>query len=360
MGCGASASRPYAAKQRAAEQSTTVDGCPGSPTADVDVGAQARTGVTGSAEQSTEPVPGEPAPPLLGTSYPTPPLPPYAGRSPSSGSKAATRKEVIAGLYKTASNGNTDEMARLLQHRENPATWQLLLMAGDRKTKQCPIHMAAKYGHAECARLLLRAVPSPGEMLGVRSSNGWTPLHMAAVEGQAEVTRVLLDAATDPQALLLVGESHFERTPLHYAAARGQADTVRALLQACSSHTEPLLLAKDASGDTPLHDAARMGNLETVELLLGSTPKPEVILMAQNYDLDTPLHWATRRGMEQIARVLLTIAPLAMRLLMLSTPNGAGNTPLEDAAQQPAVQEVFAEFRGDLGEEHSRHEATVG
>ncbi len=84
------------------------------------------------------------------------------------------------------------------------------------------IHLAALYGHAECARVLLAA----GARADVADDDGSWPAHDAAAGGYFEILRLLLDAAP---------------------AGVGPAD---------------------AEGDTPLHNAARGGSLEAARLLL--------------------------------------------------------------------------------------------
>jgi hypothetical protein len=87
-----------------------------------------------------------------------------------------------------------------------------------------PLHYAAREGHLDCVRLLLRVgavVDRPSR------AGGATALHRAAFMGHCAVLKALLEAGAD--ARLQDGDGE---TALHKAAAQGHAAAVELLLRA--------------------------------------------------------------------------------------------------------------------------------
>lgn len=80
-----------------------------------------------------------------------------------------------------------------------------------------PLHLAAKYGHLNVARLLLQR-DAPADAQG---KNGVTPLHVAAHYDHQPVALLLLDKGASPHASAKNGH-----TPLHIAARKNQVGRV--------------------------------------------------------------------------------------------------------------------------------------
>ena len=130
---------------------------------------------------------------------------------------------------------------------------------------------AARYGHAECVSLLLRAGSKPG----VADIAGRTPLHLASWFGHTEVARVLLNGGAQVDPL-----DFFGRTPLHYCCWFGNRSVELLLLERKTS-----VNATDHSQNTPLHfacthsfvgivgDLLRAGADTKVKNDLGRTPE---------------------------------------------------------------------------------------
>nr|WP_152718543.1 ankyrin repeat domain-containing protein [Microvirga tunisiensis] len=116
-----------------------------------------------------------------------------------------------------------------------------------------PLHQAASNNHPGVVALLLRrgADPDPHDI------EGRTPLLMAVRTGYAAVARRLLEAGADPN----VG-GHHAFTPLHWAVKLDRPDLIRLLL----AHGANIVAG--ASGVMPLHLAARHASPATVELLV--------------------------------------------------------------------------------------------
>lgn len=123
-------------------------------------------------------------------------------------------------LFEAASLGEVKRVTELLAI--DPASAHAV--SGDGFTV---LHLAAFFGHADVARLLL----THGAAVDARGT-GWmvgTALHSAASAKRTHVVRVLLEAGADPNARQSGGW-----TPLHAAARNGDSGSVALLLAAGS------------------------------------------------------------------------------------------------------------------------------
>jgi ankyrin repeat protein len=91
--------------------------------------------------------------------------------------------------------------------------------------------------------------------------DGWTPLHLAAFFGFADAARLLLDAGADVHA---VSRNSMQNTPLHAATAGKHADVALLLM---ATGADPL--RTDAGGYTPL-EIAKQNQLESVIAAIAS------------------------------------------------------------------------------------------
>ena len=110
-----------------------------------------------------------------------------------------------------------------------------------------PLHYAARSGHAECARLLLRF----GAVADAVTNGGATALHRAAFGGHAQVVVLLCDARAD-----IARQDSDGDTPLHKAAAQGHQATTHVLASRCPAAAA----LRNRKGRTP-EDAARSEEL---------------------------------------------------------------------------------------------------
>jgi ankyrin repeat protein len=119
------------------------------------------------------------------------------------------------------------------------------------------IFAAAIQGDAARIEALLAANRS---LVSGFSSDGWTPLHLAAFFGKAEAARLLLNKGAEVNAR---STNAMENMPLHAAAAGRHADVVKLLIERGASAN-----ARQHGGWTPLHAAAQSGDLEIARTLV--------------------------------------------------------------------------------------------
>ncbi|KAM0349741.1 hypothetical protein ACHAPU_003570 [Fusarium lateritium] len=107
---------------------------------------------------------------------------------------------------------------------------QLLIDAGvdinwKDKTDESALHVAARFGHEECARIILKGtLQQKADLEATESTYSWTPLHVAAVDGRYNVAELLVEAGADITRLDSSGW-----TAREHAALRGHMDIARLL-----------------------------------------------------------------------------------------------------------------------------------
>lgn len=122
---------------------------------------------------------------------------------------------------------------------------------------------AAGLGRTERLRALLDEDPSLATAV---SGDGFTALHLAAFFGHADAARLLLDAGADPAA---VAANPMAVQPLHSAVAGRHGDVAEMLLERGAPAG-----ARQHGGFTPLHAAAQHGDDRLVDRLLAAGADP--------------------------------------------------------------------------------------
>ncbi|NXC01788.1 ASB18 protein, partial [Orthonyx spaldingii] len=124
----------------------------------------------------------------------------------------------------------------------------------ERRELSTPLCLAARHGHPDCLRLLLRRGARPGLAPG-----GQGPLHEACLGGHSDCVELLLEYRADPNL-----RSHQGTAPLHLCTSRDSLGCARLLLR----HGATVDLPSEAGGDTALHVAARHGLHDHARLYL--------------------------------------------------------------------------------------------
>ncbi|XP_009574826.1 PREDICTED: caskin-2 [Fulmarus glacialis] len=123
--------------------------------------------------------------------------------------------------YQDADGGHYDVSEMLLQHQSNPCLIN--------KAKKTPLDLACEFGRLKVAQLLLNShlcvALLEGQSKDATDPNYTTPLHLAAKNGHKEIIRQLLKAGIEINKQTKTG------TALHEAALYGKTEVVRLLLE---------------------------------------------------------------------------------------------------------------------------------
>lgn len=126
--------------------------------------------------------------------------------------KAALRKNIYksSAVLALATKSNFTHIVKLLVDAGVDINWQ-------DKTGETALHIAARFGHVECARLLLEGTADQKADIELTEKLfSWTPLHVACVDGHLPVVKLLIDAGVEVNKVDASGWSARE-----HAALRG-------------------------------------------------------------------------------------------------------------------------------------------
>ena len=170
------------------------------------------------------------------------------------------------------------------------------------KKGKIPLHFAAREGHTEMVRFLLKSDPGTS---AVPSKKNKLALHFAAGEGHETIVRLLLELY--PQGCLAASSKG--KLPLHLAARWGHLEVARALLQLYPDSIRTL----DSEGSLPLHDAAREGQVAMAQYLVHKYPGG---LMIVNIRGEIPLFPAVRSGNFDLVVALIQAWPQGAKFIL--------------------------------------------
>lgn len=155
------------------------------------------------------------------------------------------------------------------------------------------LHLAARFGHIELAREIVRLWP---ELVVAENERMETPLHVACSEGMTEVVRLMVE--TEPLVVYKVNGGG--ETVLFVACGNGKLEVAKLLL----GFPWLLMLEVDGFTTTSLHVAASGGHTEIVKEILKVRPD-----FAWKRDINgcTPLHISCSKGHLDITRELLKL-----------------------------------------------------
>jgi len=170
-------------------------------------------------------------------------------------------------------------------------------------TRSTPLYMAARNGHADVVRMLVKAGARVNDV-----HKGVSALYVAAAGGYTEVVRVLLE---DGHASVDSRNPEDSSTPLFIAAQQGHAEIVKLLIE----HGANVNITT-ADGRSPLFLASYRGHDAVVKLLLQA--KADCTTSFQD---GTPFHIACFEGHEKVVRTFLAYCP------SVNTPTTSGVSP---------------------------------
>lgn len=153
--------------------------------------------------------------------------------------------------------------------------------------------IATKSNFKRIVKLLVEA----GVDINWQDSSGETALHIAARFGHDECARILIDGSEEQKADLELVEKNFSWTPLHIAAVDGHPSMVKLLVEAGANPDKP-----DSSGWMAREHAALRGHLDIAQFLKESSSVDELALESGNSEdgqtttAETPAHEVSSLG----------------------------------------------------------------
>ncbi|KAK4166095.1 Glycerophosphodiester phosphodiesterase GDE1 [Cladorrhinum sp. PSN259] len=136
--------------------------------------------------------------------------------------KAEMRRAISksSAVLAIATKSNFKHIVEMLVNAGVDINWQ-------DKTGETALHIAARFGHYECARVLLNGtMDQKADPNLTENTFAWTPLHIAAVDGHLSVAKLLVESGADVDKPDSSGW-----TPREHAALRGHLPIARLLAE---------------------------------------------------------------------------------------------------------------------------------
>lgn len=168
--------------------------------------------------------------------------------------KVARRRGVSksSAVLAIATKSNFKTIVKLLVEAGVDINWQ-------DSSGETALHIAARFGHDECARILMEGTEEQKADLELVETNfNWTPLHIAAVDGHLSVAKLLIEAGAEVDKIDSSGW-----TAREHAALRGHLALADLLKE--NSHVNDSALAAQTNGDG--HSSTNGGSPPKVESL---------------------------------------------------------------------------------------------
>lgn len=195
-----------------------------------------------------------------------------------------------------ATRSNFSHIVKMLVEAGVDINWQ-------DKTGETALHIAARFGFDECARVLLQGTDEQKASLElVEQSFSWTPLHIAAVDGHLGVAQLLVDAGAEVDRMDSSGW-----TAKEHAALRGHLSIARLL----AAHSV-------ATDDTTAAAAAASANSDDERSVVGTSPPPEYASLEDRRSngstrLPDPIKSFGHRYLKNESLVLVSLGSMDMR-----------------------------------------------
>ncbi|KAF4979710.1 hypothetical protein FZEAL_4138 [Fusarium zealandicum] len=148
----------------------------------------------------------------------------------SSESKAEIRKSISksGAVLALATKSNYSIIVQMLVDAGVDPNWR-------DKTNETALHVAARFGYDECARIILKGTKfQKADLEATENTYAWTPLHVAAVDGKYSMVELLVEAGADITRLDSSGW-----TAREHAALRGHMEIARLLAVDINDEDEP-------------------------------------------------------------------------------------------------------------------------
>lgn len=194
----------------------------------------------------------------------------------------------INDLHRAACHGSAFHTAELL------SCGSIDINQGHNPCGITPLMLAAQFGHACVAKMLLRK----GSDVSIVSDEGATALHFCSENGHLALVELLIGAGARTMVDAPTSQGH---TPLHAAAYGGHWEVARALMDAGANPNSRL-----PDGMTPLFSAACKGHVRTIKELLRAGANPAAIVFDPKVNVTVvPLDAASGAGRSEAIRELI-------------------------------------------------------
>jgi glycerophosphodiester phosphodiesterase len=155
--------------------------------------------------------------------------------------KAAMRRNISqsSAVLALATKSNFVVIVKLLVDAGVDINWQ-------DDQGETAMHVAARFGHAECARLLLEGTnDQKADVELVENTFSWTPLHIASVDGHLQIAKLLVATGAEVNKQDVSGW-----TAREHAALRGHMDIAEFLADAATRGRSIPEISSSASEDS--------------------------------------------------------------------------------------------------------------
>ncbi|XP_042485348.1 ankyrin-1-like [Macadamia integrifolia] len=125
-----------------------------------------------------------------------------------------------------------------------------------------PLHHAASFGHSEETCCILKI--KDASIAHQKDNQDLCPIHLAAKHGHVDIIKAILKYY--PEALETLNKEH--QNVVHLAAKSGRGNLVSSMLHHKSNKFDKLKNARDINGNTPLHLAIKKSHPKVVSILM--------------------------------------------------------------------------------------------
>ncbi|KAI9055724.1 hypothetical protein LZ554_000665 [Drepanopeziza brunnea f. sp. 'monogermtubi'] len=203
--------------------------------------------------------------------------------------KAAMRRDISksSAVLAMATKANFTVIVKLLVSAGVDINWQ-------DPAGETALHVAARFGHEECAKILLQGTPEQKIIVDLTENTfSWTPLHIASVDGHLSIVELLIAAGANVQIPDVSGWLARE-----HAALRGHMKIAARLAEAGSATSSP---KSSASAGTRSSSPPAMSSIETARSQMAKV------------EITEPLKTFGHRYLTNDSMILVSLGSMDMR-----------------------------------------------